>query len=80
MKLGITKIIETSGAVLLGLFVYAVIYPRILPPSSSGINVQAIAWDAGIVSLVVLVIQPWLRLLKILAWLILCGLLAMVLA
>ena len=80
MKLGIAKIIEASGAVLLGLFLYAVIYPSILTPSFSGINLKAISWGVGIVSLVVLVIQPWLRLLKTLAWLVLCGLLAMVLA
>jgi len=80
MKLGIANVIEASGTVLLGLFLYAVIYPSILTPSSSGINLQAIAWGVGIVSLIVLVIQPWLRLLKILAWLVLCGLLAMLLA
>lgn len=76
----VAKIIEASGAVLLGLFVYAVIYPSILPSSSSEINVQAITWGVGIVSLVVLVIQPWIRLLKILAWLTLCGLIVMVFA
>ena len=80
MKLGIAKVIEASGTVLLGLFLYVVIYSSILTPSSSGINLQAIAWGVGIVSLIVLVIQPWLRLLKILAWLVLCGLLAMLLA
>lgn len=78
MKLWIAKIIESSGAVLLGLFLYAVIYPGIVPSSSSEINTQAIAWGAGIVTLVVLVIQPWVRLLKVMAWLVLCGLLAMV--
>jgi len=78
MKLGIAKVIEVSGAILLGLFLYAVIYPSIPPSSSSEINVQGVAWGAGIVSLVVLVIQPRIRLLKILAWLALCGLTAMV--
>ncbi len=78
MKLGIAKIIEGLGAAILGFFVYAAIYPSIVPSNSSEINFQAIAWGVGIVALVVLVIQPWIRLLKVLAWLLLCGLLAMV--
>ncbi|MFT0139543.1 hypothetical protein ACEK07_35370 [Alcanivoracaceae bacterium MT1] len=80
MKRWIAKVIEGAGAIFLGAFLYAVIYPSIVPVNLAPLNVEALLWGAGVLALVIMVVQPWVRILKIAAWLSLCGLLAVVVA
>ncbi|PAJ71784.1 hypothetical protein CJF42_24840 [Pseudoalteromonas sp. NBT06-2] len=75
MKLKISTLLQATLALILGLLIYGMIYPSIVPIESGEVSPVALAWGAGLLILIFGIVQPWLRIIKILGWVSLIALL-----